>query len=350
MKYDVTFHPSWWNKRLGIDFTETFFDDAAFRISADENMRRFLWECFGEWGIGEENPSPRPVLGSDLIASGYLFSEMLGCEIRYGAANPPEVVCADYDDDSIGSMEVPNLESSVPWQRMESQIRTMVETYGEVRNAVNLQGVLNLALDTRGDAVMMDMYLNPDLARHLFSVCHRTLVNAGVRLAELSQTMSGGVTAITNQLAYPGLFVHSNCSVEMVSLDTYSDFLLEYDIALSEAFQPYGVHHCGASMEHVVEGYARIPNLAFGEIGAGSDIGKVREALPDTWLNLRYSPVKLASVPQAELEMEIAEMYRNAGGSGSQTSISCVGIDSDVDDSQIRVFLETCRQQETEIS
>ncbi len=44
----------------------------------------------------------------------------------------------------------------------------------------------------------------------------------------------------------------------MVSLETYKEFLLPYDKILAEKFQPFGIHHCGKTMEHVVEGYAEV--------------------------------------------------------------------------------------------
>jgi hypothetical protein len=92
MEYDITFHPTWWNKHAGICFTEDFFTNPEIRINSDMVMRRTL---FWKWGLGEEDPRPRPVLGSDLIASGFLYSEIMGCEVRYSEENPPEVLCAN---------------------------------------------------------------------------------------------------------------------------------------------------------------------------------------------------------------------------------------------------------------
>ena len=62
--FDVTFHPSWWHKHAGIDFSQRFFDDPEYRIEADKAMRRCLFEKFGDFGLGEENPQDRPLLGS----------------------------------------------------------------------------------------------------------------------------------------------------------------------------------------------------------------------------------------------------------------------------------------------
>ena len=344
MIYDVTFHPSWWNKNAGVCFTEKFFDDPVYRIGSDMGMRRVLFEKFGEWGIGTERPEPRPLLGSDLIASGYLYSQLLGCDIRYSDAAPPEVLCPNLSDEDTAGFKAPELKDSAVWQKTEAQIQWLQKEYGKVHSAVNLQGVLNLALDLRGESIFIDMYQNGEAARNLLRQCFKLSVDVGKRLSEVSEWMSGGVTAVTNYLDFPGLYVHSNCSVEMVSLDSYRDFLLEYDIELSELFQPYGIHHCGQSMEHVAEGYAAVPDLAFAEVGAGSGVAEVKKALPDCWLNLRYSPVKLASVPGEELRDELEQMVEDAGGTNAAVSVSCVGIDTSVPDEQVAMFLKILQE------
>jgi len=39
-------------------------------------IRRVLIEKFSEYDLGEEHQAPRPILGSDLIASDFLHSEI----------------------------------------------------------------------------------------------------------------------------------------------------------------------------------------------------------------------------------------------------------------------------------
>ena len=43
MRYDITFHPSWWHKNAGVDFTQEFFDDPRYRIECDVSMRKTLY-------------------------------------------------------------------------------------------------------------------------------------------------------------------------------------------------------------------------------------------------------------------------------------------------------------------
>jgi hypothetical protein len=129
----------------------------------------------------------------------------------------------------------------------------------------------------------------------------------------------------------------------MISLENYRDFLLQYDKELAECFQPFGIHHCGQTMEHVVDGYSEIRNLRFAEVGAFSDLGQVRKKLPHVFLNARYSPVKLKTASAGEIRKDIAALVR-AGAPAELLSISCVGIDEATADEQVRSFLTACRE------
>lgn len=342
MQYEICFHPSWWYSAGEIRFGRGFWDDPETRIAADMKMRRILFEKFGEFGEGEEHPDPRPLVGSDYTACGFLFSEMLGCKVLYEDDNSPQVLCAELDEDACNRLRVPDLDQSPAWQRTERQLRVLKERYGRVESHINLQGVQNLALDLRGQNLFTDYYEEEELARHLLDVSCATLLEAGKRLMEYTPALSAGVTNIVKHVC-PNNFVTSNCSVEMVSQRIYEEFLLEYDTRLAEAFPDFGIHHCGKSMEHVVKGYAKVPNLRFVEVGAGSDLKAVADALPgDVLINARYSPVRLMTVSEGQLREELAEMTEIVPG--DRLSISCVGIDSKCSDERIRSFLRACSE------
>jgi len=337
---DVVFHPQWWYKNAGVCFNKEFFYNADYRIEADIKMRKVLYEKFGDLGLGEKDPKPRPILGSDLLASGFLYSELLGCEVRYSDENPPEVICSNLTDEQVLKLEAPDLDKSELWGKIQSQIDYLQKRFGYVESCINLMGIQNIAMDLRGQNLFIDYYTNPELAHHLLDVCTSLSVDIGKRLKAVSKNLSAGVTSIVKQVL-PDVYLTSNCSVEMVSLEIYNDFLLKYDNILAENFKPFGIHHCGKTMEHVVDGYAKVKDLSFAEVGAFSDIGYVRKRLPGILLNARYSPVKLMDVSREELKSDIVKIVEEAKPL-ELLSISCVGIDSSVPDSQIRDFLSVC--------
>lgn len=342
--FDITFHPKWWHKNAGVSFNKDFFYNADYRIEADIRMRKVLNEKFGEFGLGNKEPSPRPILGSDLIASGFLHSELLGCDVRYSDDNPPEVICRNLDEEGVLKLRVPDLDSSALWQRIQTQIDALLAEFGTVYSCINLMGVQNIALDLRGSELFLDYYANPEVAHHLLSISTGLSIEVGKRLGKVSKILSTGVTSIVGKTV-PEVYLTSNCSVDLISLRNYRDFLLPYDNQLAEQFPVFGIHHCGKTMEHVVKGYREVKNLKFAEVGAFSDIDQVRKILPEVYLNARYSPVRLKSVSLEELRQDITAMVQ-AGAPTNLLSLSCVGIDDSVPDEQIRNYLSVCRDVE----
>ena len=338
-RFDITFHPGWWYKNAGISFDRRFFDDCVYRVEADMCMRRVLFDKFG---LGEENPVSRPILGSDLIAAGYIFSEMLGCQINYSENSSPKVIREEIGFADLDTLSKVTLETSPQWERVEEQIVFLLKEYGAVIPCINLMGIQNIALDLRGQQIFMDYYDEPSFVHELFSIITHLMISAGKRLKILSKNVSAGVTAIVGKTVQD-VFLTSNCSVDMVSLKTYSEFLLPYDNMLAESFSPFGIHHCGGHMERIAPGYALVKNLKFAEVGAGSDLTSVARMLQkDVMINARYSPVKLAKVSKDELEKDL-ESYAEAVGDTKRLSVSCVGIDANVSDKQVSLFLDTCQ-------
>ena len=202
-------------------------------------------------------------------------------------------------------------------------------------------GVQNIAMDILGQELLMEYLTNPENLNKLFRGITDCLLDIGKRLKVVSSSISEGVTAIIGR-SYPETYLTSNCSCEMISNKTYEEFLLPYDIELAEEFGSFGIHHCGASMEHVASGYSKVPNLDFLEVGAGSDVSAIRKQFPDTFLNLRVSPVDLQNMSLTELDKHINTLVELGNNSKKRLSVSCVGIDHSVSDETILSYLSIC--------
>ena len=340
--YDITFHPSWWHRNAGIDFSQPFFDDYRYRMDCDVKMRRALYDHFGAYGIGEKAPRPRPLLGTDLLAAGYLYSELMGCAVIYQSDNSPQVICRNLSAEDLDEVKAPDLDHDPVWARTQKQIDGMLSDYGRVETYVNLQGIQNIALDLMGQELYTAYYTDPDEVAGLLQRITDMSIDIGRRFRALSGDISGGVTAIVRQVM-PDNYLTSNCSVEMVSNACYEKFLLPCDLRLAAEFPCFGIHHCGRSMEHVCEGYAKVPNLAFAEVGAGSDISFVREHLPHTWLNLRYSAVNIQKETPEQIHENVRRMLREGRAEEGKISISCVGMDANTPEASILAFLDACQ-------
>ncbi len=340
---DITFHPSWWYKHTGVEFDEKFFFDADYRLEADVKMRRKLFEYFGEFGIGEEDPKPRPILFSDLIACGFLYSQMMGCQVIFQKDNAPQVVAANLSEDAVENLIAPNLDENPLWQNVQSQIDRFVREFGYVESAINLMGVKNIALDLRGEELFYDYFDDPELMHHLYSVVTEHLLDVGKRLYAVTDLVSGGVTSIIKQVV-PNVYLTSNCTVTMISNAQYEEHVLPYDTRLAEAFPCYGIHHCGNNMENVIEGYLKVPNLKFLEIGAGSNLEKIAQAVGDRDIIscIRYSPVAMQSDSLEQMQAK-TQAAIDAFGGDEKLCFSCVGIDNTVDLEKIRQYLSVFR-------
>ena len=338
--YDVTFHPSWWNKYAGIEFDEKFWFDAAYRMEADRAMRRTLYDHFGEFGIGEKDPKARPILFSDLLACGFLYSQLLGCDVVFRKDDAPQVLPARMTEEQLQKLTAPDLDAHPLWQKVQCQIDSLMARFGYVESAINLMGIQNIALDLRGEELLMDYYDEEStLNAHLFEVVTALSLDIGKRLYTVSSVVSGGVTSIIKQVC-PSVYLTSNCSVTMISNDQYCEHLLEYDVRLAEAFPCFGIHHCGSNMEKVIDGYLRVPNLRFLEIGAGSDLSAIAKAVEgkNIMCCIRYSPVALKTDSFAEMQRKTEEAI-GAFGSDESLCFSCVGIDGDVPLEKVREYL-----------
>lgn len=342
MRYNLVFHPSWWHANEGIDFSEAFWENPDARIASDIKMRRALHQRFGTYGLGEQNPEPRPLLGSDMLACGYLSSQILGCQVDFAPDDSPEVHCANLDDEAAFALEFPDFDKNSVWQGVQHQLDYLQNRFGRVESYIDFNGIQNLALDLRGTDLFLDYYDEDSPASHLLEVSYLTTRELCRRLSAYTSCLSAGVSNIVKSVL-PDVVLHSNCSVEMISEETYTEWLLPFECKLAEEFPVYGIHHCGQSMEHVIHGYAKVPNLCFVEVGAFSDLAAVVAALNSKVLvNARYSPVRLATASDSELRQELSDIVRILPD--RRLSISCVGIDSSVPDERVRQFCAYCKE------
>ena len=87
---ELVFNPRWWYQTAGIAFDKAFYLDAPARIRHDVTMRRVLYERYGDLGLGEPDPGPRPVIGSPYVAGGFAIPALLGAEIRFAPDAAPQ--------------------------------------------------------------------------------------------------------------------------------------------------------------------------------------------------------------------------------------------------------------------
>ncbi len=73
------FYPDWWHKQYGISFDKKYYFDPETRIDARMAMDKALHKRFGDVGLGDPNPKPKPIVTAGMITLPAVF----GCEIVY---------------------------------------------------------------------------------------------------------------------------------------------------------------------------------------------------------------------------------------------------------------------------
>ena len=151
---EVIFNPNWWFRNYGISFDESFYLDRETRIANDVAMRRALFERFG---LGEAYPQPRPIIGSQHIAGGFVLPGLLGMQVRFSPQEAAWPVPANLSRDQIMALRVPDIQTTWPMTRLIADMDALEKEFGSVIGDVNTAGVFNTAFELRGQQLFMDM-------------------------------------------------------------------------------------------------------------------------------------------------------------------------------------------------
>lgn len=333
---EVVFHPSWWNRRAGIVFDKDFFFNPLKRVESEKKMEQILYNAFGQYGLGSDRKENIPTVGPVHLAAGYMIAGMLGCGIEYRADAPPEVIPANTGKPELG-IEDPFVGNVFKdFQNMCNDLKTR---YGYLYGDVNWSGVLNTALDICGQSIFIEMTDNPQQVHSFFSEISGVLLRFTKIVKELTGSTSIAVNRTVRHLAQP-VFLHSECSVTMISESQYSDFLKPIDREWSRQYRPYGIHFCGKDPHRFAQAFAEIPHLDFLDLGWPGDITLLRQHLPDTFLNIRLSPSELAGWDEDAI-IKILHKSVQCSGNPFLTGICCINIDSSVTDEKVNALFKT---------
>jgi hypothetical protein len=335
---ELIFNPNWWFRNYGISFEEPFYFDREARIRNDVAMRRALYERFG---IGEPAPQPRPIVGSAQVAGGFVLPALLGVEIRFAANQAPWPVPRELTREQVLALRVPEIETTWPMNRFIADMDALEREFGCVVGDFDVDGVLNTGLQLRGQQLFLDMLEDPEVSDHLFSVVTETQVRVAACVRSRTGTSSVSVNrGILN--VDPAIYLHGNCSVQMVSPALYEKRLLPYECRLAEVLRPYGIHHCGDNLHRFAAFYART-GAVFYDVGWGSDVAAVSRALPDAFLNLRLSPVRMLQGSAEAIRadalrlLEAAARTRNVG-------LCAINMDYGTPDENVRAMFRAAEE------
>ena len=299
-------------------------------------MENALFERWGKYGLGGDHDESKPVIGAIHLAAGFFVSAMMGCEVIFQEAGSPMI---RLDSRPINSFMPENAFKSQIFRDFTEMCETLQSRFGYLCGDIDWNGVLNNTLDLFGADLFLLVQDDPPKLHALFDkvalVCERFFSH----IRSLTGTTSTAVNRSVSHFS-KSVLLHSECTHTMIAVPTYEDFLLRYDRTWAKRYPPYGIHYCGSDLERFIEPLKKVSNLSFLDVGWGSDVRAIRTAFPDTFLNIRLSPVELASYTQDELRQIVRNLVIDAG-SPWLTGVCCINVDDGVSDDKITTILET---------
>ena len=338
---ELVFNPNWWYQTAGISFDRSFYFDPDARIDNDVIMRRVLYERFGELGMGEPDPRPRPIIGSQHVAGGFVTPALLGAEIRFEKDAAPQPLPVEVSIEEIESFVKPDFHSTWPMNEFIQQMDDLETDWGYVLGGMNTDGLLNAAYHFYGQDLFLDFYESPDRVRRFLDLIGDLIVDVALYLRQRTGDCSISVNRMVEHVD-PLLFFHANCSVQMISPKSYRDIQLPTEKRMAERIRPYGIHHCGANLHQVAPVYAELP-LTMVDVGWGSDVAAVRKALPGVFLNLRLNPVRMLQASPHEIAADL-EGLLEAAGTLETVGVCCINMDYGTPDDNIFAMHEVVEQ------
>ncbi len=334
---ELVFNPNWWYQTAGISFDECFYLDPETRVRNDVTMRRVLWQRYGDLGLGEADPQPQPVIGSLHVAGGFVIPALLGAQIRFAPDAAPQPLPRRLTADEIDALEKPDFRTLWPMNALFAQMDALEAEYGYLVGDLNTDGLLNAAYHFYGEDLFADFYLAPKRVTRLLSLIGELIVDVALTIRSRTGTCSVSVNRMVERVD-PAMFFHANCSVQMISPASYRDLHLPVEQVMARRIQPFGIHHCGSNLHKVAAAYAEL-QPAMVDVGWGSDVAAVAAALPETFLNLRLSPVRMLHNTPQEVAAD-AEYLLQAAGDLTRAGLCCINMDFGTPDDNIWAMAE----------
>ncbi len=321
----------------GISFESPFYLDKQTRIENDVKMRRVLYQRFGQLGLGEPNPQPRPIIGSLHVAGGFVIPALLGSDIIFAPDAAPQPKPMKLTVEQIEQFEKPDFQQRWPMNQIIQDMDILQTQYGYLLGDVNTDGLLNVAYHLYGQDLFIDFYAAPERVRRLLDLIGELIVDVALYVRQRTGSCSISVNRMVERVDR-SIFLHANCSVQMISTSSYREMQLPVEKAMATRIQPYGIHHCGDNLHKIAAAYAELP-LAFVDVGWGSDVKLCRMALPNAFFNLRLSPIRMLNCTPNEIAAD-TEMLLTSAGPLEKAGVCCINMDYGTPDDNIFAMYE----------
>jgi hypothetical protein len=301
VKVHASFTPDWFAARMNLDMGERWHVDPAYRRDSFVAMGSTLNAEFPQLRLGG---SPEEIRGGiSQIHSCAPVAALFGQDVVHASSGWPENRRVLLDDRAADALQIPDFESSPMFVDLMRQMDEIQMEWGEIDGELNYQGVLNTAFRLRGEQIFVDMVLAPERAHHVLGVVCETTI----RFADAVYQRQARTGVIKDY------FVTSNCVVNMISEQSYRQFIMPYDRKLSDHFPNFGVHNCGWKVDAYAKAYSEIRPLGYLDFGIESNLDLLKTLFPTTILTLILNPGQVIGRSPADIRHALARLRNSLG-------------------------------------
>lgn len=331
-RVEIGFTPYWYRRKIGIDFGQKWHNDPKYRKDTVLAMRKELNAHFPGYNIGIMSNKPDLLTG---VYGACTIAAIYGIPIIYSKDNWPNCAHRPLSDYEVNDLIPPDLDRNLFFQNLINQLNWIQKDQGTIIGFINWQGVLNNAYRLRGEQIFIDMFTNLELVLHLMSCVCTTMVEAARRLHQ-RQKMSN--------IEYH-FFTVSNCLVNMISPEQYRDFVMPFDMKISQAFDLLGIHNCAWNADPYIEYYASIPNVGYIDMGIKSDLIKAKKFFTNARRAIMYTPMDLNSKSISQVKEDMNRIAL----SFAPCDIVVADIDEGTPDEKIIQFIDIVKEINSKI-
>lgn len=320
MTLNISFLYDWWEQYFfaGHLKPEAATDSEFERVYLER--KRFLFEHFGEFGLGEEHPVADGQYVSiirrwcvDLIP--YLLGVKLQ-SVAEGFWQPQPMTEAE-----IMALEPADITTLPYGEWILKRKDILVKRYGRAEIGPSVEGSVNAAFRIRGEELYYDMVANKPLVHHLLDVVTETVL------------MTYRFFARESKLEQVFL---ANCTASHIGPALYGELCLANDIRLATETRHLCnkerhvyLHHCDLPIDRFVALYQNIPHLDSLDGAHTSDIAAVKRAIPAAKFNALINPTVIRNQSPEQLRDTLQDVIgRGADNLVAVNLCSLTGIDN----------------------
>ena len=298
----IYFMWEWWEKHFHNLYPRP-------QIVCDEELdrlymgrKKFLYDNFSEFGIGEEIPIMDGKYVNMVLKWGMDFIPfILGAEINCQDAGG--YYAQKMNIETIKSLKPIKVADTLAGEWIIRRKEHLQKRYGSAESAMQLEGPTNISVRIRGEEFYMDLMEDEGLARHVLDVVTETISQAYVFLGK--------------EFEIKDLLI-ANCNTTLLSPQLYEEVILEYDLKLARISDmitgkanSVRMHHCDVPVDNFIDSYRKIPGINFIEASYSSNIQRVCSEMPGTGFSAMISPVDMIQKPFTRLEEELGNAVNN---------------------------------------